>query len=83
MQGKQVEILRSGFLADGRFYSIEAGRLKGGRWGAWIVCVPGNAEVEKRESRALQVVSRREQLCKWADQLSDEEIERYAGGCRD
>lgn len=73
-----VDILRSGFLTDGRFFSIEAGRVKGGNWGAWMVCVPSESEVEKDESHALYVVDRKEQLRRWADELSEEEIEGLA-----
>lgn len=75
MEKKRVDILRSGFLADGRFFSIEAGRVKGGNWGAWMVCVPSEAEVQKDESNALYVVGRKEQLRRWAEDLSEEDIE--------
>ncbi len=78
MEKKQVDILRSGFLTDGRFFSIEAGRVKGGSWGAWMVCVPSETEVEKDEPHALYVADRKEQLRRWAEDLSDEEIEGLA-----
>lgn len=78
MKNKQVDILRSGFLTDGRFFSIEAGRIKGGNWGAWMVCVPSEAEVEKDESHALYVAGRKEQLRRWAEDLSEGDIEGLA-----
>ncbi|MGD2216020.1 MAG: hypothetical protein PVJ64_04665 [Gemmatimonadales bacterium] len=78
MEKKQVDILRSGFLTDGRFFSIEAGRVKGGNWGAWMVCVPSEAEVRKDETHALHVTGRKELLRRWADELSEEEIEGLA-----
>ncbi|MGD2152151.1 MAG: hypothetical protein PVG79_02710 [Gemmatimonadales bacterium] len=78
MEKKQVDILRSGFLTDGRFFSIEAGRMKGGSWGAWMVCVPSEAEVPKDESHALYVAGHKEQLRRWAEDLSEEEIEGLA-----
>ncbi|UCC73558.1 MAG: hypothetical protein JSV86_03060 [Gemmatimonadota bacterium] len=80
MGENQVDILRSGFLADGRFFSIEAGRLKGGSWGAWMVCVPSETAIEKDESHAIRVVGRKELLSKWAGELSREEIEGIAEG---
>jgi hypothetical protein len=76
----QVEILRSGFLSDGRFYSIEAGRLKGGDWGAWMVCVPGGVEIQKDESHALHTASHKELLARWASELSEETIGGFAEG---
>ncbi|UCC81504.1 MAG: hypothetical protein JSW46_10825 [Gemmatimonadota bacterium] len=78
MEKDHVDILRSGFLTDGRFFSIEAGRVKGGNWGAWMVCVPSEAEVEKDETRALYVAGRKEQLRRWAEDLSEEDIEGLA-----
>jgi hypothetical protein len=78
MDKAQLDILRSGFLTDGRFFSIEAGRIKGGNWGAWMVCVPSEAEVHKDESHALHVADRKEQLRRWADDLSEEDIEGLA-----
>jgi hypothetical protein len=77
---EKVDILRSGFLADGRFFSIEAGRLKGGNWGAWMVCVPSQGGVEKDESHALRLASHKESLHRWADKLSEKEIEDLAEG---
>ena len=78
MEKDPVQILRSGFLTDGRFFSIEAGRIKGGNWGAWLVCVPSEAEVQKDESHALHVADRKEQLCRWAEDLSEQDIEGLA-----
>ncbi len=78
MDKDQVEILRSGFLTDGRFFSIEAGRVKGGNWGAWMVCVPSETEVQKDETHALHVADRREQLRRWAEDLSEQDIEGLA-----
>lgn len=77
-QVKSHEILRSGFLKDGRFYSIEAGRLKGGEWGAWIVCVPGQTESLGDESRVLKTASRKELLRSWAKALTENQIEGLA-----
>lgn len=78
MEKKQVDILRSGFLTDGRFFSIEAGRIKGGSWGAWMVCVPSEKIAAKDESNALHVAGHKEQLRRWAEDLSEEEIEGLA-----
>jgi hypothetical protein len=78
MEKKQVDILRSGFLTDGRFFSIEAGRVKGGNWGAWMVCVPSEAEIRKDESHALYVAGRKELLRRWAEDLSEDDIEGLA-----
>ena len=77
---EKADILRSGFLTDGRFFSIEAGRLKGGSWGAWMVCVPSKAPVQKDESRAVHVAGRKDLLRRWAEQLSEQEIEGFAEG---
>jgi hypothetical protein len=77
-QVKSHEILRSGFLKDGRFYSIETGRLKGAVWGAWIVCVPGHTEALGDESRTLKTASRKELLRRWVKDLTENQIEGLA-----
>ncbi|KPK83300.1 MAG: hypothetical protein AMS25_00070 [Gemmatimonas sp. SM23_52] len=77
-QVKSHEILRSGFLKDGRFYSIEAGRLKGGAWGAWIVCVPGQTQALGDESRTIKAADRREFLRRWVKDLAESDIEGLA-----
>ncbi len=66
-----VEVLRSGFLADGRFFSVEviAHQL---RWEARLVCVPGEF------TRTLKISSSKGELSRWADTLSMEEIEKLA-----
>jgi hypothetical protein len=71
------EILRSGFLSDGRFYSIEAVRLKGGAWQAGIAVVPG-AKVSAPDLPPIRVANYREMLRRWAEGLTSDEIEHYA-----
>ena len=71
------EILRSGFLSDGRFYSIEAVQLKGGAWQAGIAIVPG-PKVPAPELPPIRVANYRQKLRRWAEGLSPEEIEYYA-----
>jgi hypothetical protein len=71
------EILRSGFLSDGRFYSIEAVRRKGGLWQAGIAIVPG-PKIPAPELPPIRVADYREKLRRWAENLSDQEIEYYA-----
>ena len=72
-----LEVLRSGFLADGRFYSIEITRLKSGRWEAGIACVPGDLPGEKRRSPTLRTAMSKDVLRRWAATLSGDEIERF------
>jgi hypothetical protein len=43
-----------------------------------MVCVPSEAEVEKNEKHALYVAGRKEQLRRWAEDLSEEDIEGLA-----
>ena len=66
-----VEVLRSGFLADGRFFSIEVTSHQL-RYEARLVCVPGEF------TRTLKISSSRQELSRWADGLSTEEIENLA-----
>jgi hypothetical protein len=63
-----AESVRSGFLSDGRFYSIEVAphHLM---WEARVVCVPGG------ESYRAKVVSEKQVLHRWAERLSVEDIE--------
>jgi hypothetical protein len=66
-----VEVLRSGFLADGRFFSIEVMSV-GFRWEARLACVPGEF------TRTLKISSSKQELNHWAEGLSLEEIEELA-----
>jgi len=63
-----VESVRSGFLSDGRFYSIEVAphHLM---WEARVVCVPGG------ETYRAKVVCEKQMLQRWAERLSVEDIE--------
>jgi hypothetical protein len=78
---QDFEVLRSGFLADGRFYSVEVERLRGGVWGAWLVCVPGETTRAAHRTEPIKRAERKDQLQKWAQDLKPEEIEDLAGGC--
>ncbi len=69
---KEFELLRSGFLADGRYFSIEALPGSYGQWVARLVCVPGNRE------RAIRKAAYKPELRIWADGLSLQEIEELA-----
>jgi hypothetical protein len=71
---KNFELVRSGFLSDGRFYSIEVCPRQY-RWEARIVCVPGE-ELESPES--VRVASYKQELRRWAERLTAEEIEQLA-----
>lgn len=76
VQTERFEILRSGFLHDGRYYSIEAVSRGGSRWQARFVCVPAGEEAYLRSAPFKQ------SLLSWAAGLSDQEIEDLAGRCR-
>jgi hypothetical protein len=71
---KNFELVRSGFLADGRFYSIEVSPRQY-RWEARIVCVPGD-EVASPDS--VRVASYKQELRRWAERLTPDEIEELA-----
>jgi hypothetical protein len=76
-QEKNFELVRSGFFADGRFYSIEVSP-HGYRWEARIVCVPG----EKLElPQAIKLAGYKQELRRWAERLTVEEIQALAEGC--
>jgi hypothetical protein len=66
-----VEVLRSGFLADGRFFSIEVLPVRI-RWEARLACVPGEF------TRTLKISNSKQELAHWADGLSLDEIEELA-----
>ncbi len=66
-----VEVLRSGFLADGRFFSVEVTSHQF-RWEARLACVPGEF------TRTLKISSSKQELAHWADGLTLEEIEELA-----
>ena len=63
-----AELVRSGFLSDGRFYSIEVAphHLM---WEARVVCVPGG------ETYRAKIVSEKQVLHRWAERLSVADIE--------
>ena len=71
-----LEVLRSGFLSDGRFYSLEVSRLSGGRWEAGIACVPGDRPGERRSPTLLTAISK-DVLHTWAATLTTAEIEQF------
>jgi len=68
---ENFELLRSGFLEDGRYFSIEL-LPRFGMWVARLVCVPGNGE------RAVKRAAYKPDLQLWADRLSLAEIEAMA-----
>ena len=70
------EQLRSGFLSDGTFFSVEAARRKHSEWKAWIACVPGDQPGIGSQPPVLKVAGYKEELCKWAEKLTIEEIEQ-------
>jgi hypothetical protein len=72
MENSRFEQLRSGFLKDGRFYSIEATPRGLAGWEARIVCVPGGHE------RTIQVAADKHRLRLWAERLSPQQIEVLA-----
>ena len=71
-----LEVLRSGFLSDGRFYSLEVSRLSSGRWEAGIACVPGDRPGQRRSPPLLTAMSK-DVLRTWAATLSTAEIEHF------
>ena len=78
MQHKKLslEVLRSGFLSDGRFYSLEVSSLSGGRWEAGIACVPGDRPGQRRSPTLLTTISK-DVVRTWAATLTAAEIERF------
>ncbi len=71
------EQLRSGFLSDGRFFSVEAARRKHSDWKAWIACLPGYPPgTRSQPPPVLKVAAYKEELRKWAENLTIEEIEQ-------
>ncbi len=76
------EQLRSGFLSDGRFFSVEAARRKHSDWKAWIACVPGDPPGAGSQPRVLKVAGYKEELRKWAENLTIEEIEQLVDDVR-
>ncbi len=70
------EQLRSGFLSDGRFFSVEAARRKHSEWKAWIACVPGHQPGIGSQPPVIKVAGYKEELRKWAENLTIEEIEQ-------
>ena len=72
---RHLEVLRSGFLTDGRFYSVEVSR-KGGRWEAGIACVPGDRPGRRRSPALLTAISK-DVLRGWAATLTVSEIENF------
>ncbi len=68
------ELVRTGFLSDGRFYSIEVSPRQY-RWEARLVCVPGE---EVRSPQSVKVASYKQELRRWAERLTPEEIEELA-----
>ncbi len=63
-----VELVRSGFLNDGRFYSIEVAPHQL-MWEARVVCIPGG------QTYRAEVVSEKHLLQRWANRLTVEDIE--------
>ena len=76
VQTERFEILRSGFLRDGRYYSIEAVSKGMSQWQARLVCVPAGEELY------LQEAALKQSLAGWAAELTEEEIEDLALRCR-
>ncbi len=74
--------LRSGFLSDGRFFSVEAARRKHSDWKAWIACVPGDQPGIGSQPPVLKVAGYKEELRKWAENLTIEEIEQLVDNVR-
>ena len=69
-------MLRSGFLSDGTYYSVEVSRRKHMEWEARIACIPGDQLGVGRQSPVLKVAGYKEELRKWAGKLNIEEIEQ-------
>ncbi len=76
------EQLRSGFLSDGRFFSVEAARRKHSEWKAWIACVPGDQPGIGSQQPVLKIAGYKEELRKWAEKLTIEEIEQLVDNVR-
>ena len=76
------EQLRSGFLNDGRFFSVEAARRKHSDWKAWIACVPGDQPGIGSQPPVLKVAGYREERRQWAEELTSEEIEQLVDNVR-
>ena len=74
--------LRSGFLSDGRFFSVEAARRKHSAWKAWIACVPGDPPGAGSQPRVLKVAGYKEELRRWAEKLTVAEIEQLVDNVR-
>ena len=70
------EQLRVGFLSDGRFFSVEAGLRKRSGWKAWIACIPGDQPGIGSQPPVLKVAGYKEELRRWAEKLTIEEIEQ-------
>ncbi len=73
---RSFEQLRSGFLSDGRFFSVEAARRKHSEWKAWIACVPDDQPGIGSQQPVLKIAGYKEELRKWAEKLTIEEIEQ-------
>ncbi len=76
------EQLRSGFLSDGRFFSVETARRKHSEWKAWIACVPGDQPGTGSQPPVLKIAGYKEELRKWAEKLTIEEIEQLVDDVR-
>ncbi len=76
------EQLRSGFLSDCRFFSVEAARRKHSEWKAWIACVHGDKPSTGSQQPVLKVAGYKEELRKWAEELTIEEIEHLVDNVR-
>ncbi len=73
---RPFEVLRSGFLSDGTFYSVEASRRKHMEWEAWIARIPGDQLGVGCHPPAVKVGSYKEELCRWAEKLTVAEVEQ-------
>lgn len=75
VQTERFEILRSGFLSDGRFFSIEAVPTGVSEWRTRLVCVPRGEQYYVRRANSKQ------SLVGWAAALTEAEIEELAKRC--
>lgn len=68
------EVVRSGFLEDGRFFSLELRQHGLAAWDVQMVIVPGEKKVTVRTGRGKQ------ELRRWARRLTDDDLTVLAQG---
>ena len=68
------EVIRSGFLEDGRFFSLELRQHGLAAWDVRMVLVPGERKLTVRTGTGKQ------ELRRWARRLEDDELTMLARG---